>query len=557
MKSRGAQFLVERPSIHRLISLAALTCAALLSCDSDSAAPRASASPEAFCKTLASLRAGEIDVGSDDPNEFVGHVASLEALMRVAPSPVHKDLAQVRDVFVSTRDAGGWKTLLDFAAMQDPALAGAQGRVAEFAAAECGIQDGSLEWAMDESAVGDSLCPAWPRLGSPLMNNRFPYLIATAAANYSATQFWSVPFIPAPPGFLDVPRGGRVEFEADYPFARYFAYHPNDYETNNLASLVDHTLDPDPGSANPWRREIGDGEGRRYTVTLIFDKAPEPGVAIPPNTAYVGQTPDGRFNPAVFLLLRVYAADQGALPPNSAGVPLPALRIYDKDGELVEAHEECIPYPDGYEAPVDKTRFAAFPVPDHRALFHPGEYNTKDNWGLPVTVLANRDNLYLVLFHSRKHGEVYAVRAKKPRTPSRRDGIPLHAEDVDLRLFTVCDYNFWAGRAESCVVDEEIVADDEGFYTLVVSDEAHRPSNATAAEGMTWMSSGEYLDGQLTYRILLTGDPLVEEMRQAMNGGEVSERAAPFIPEIAQCSKSEFEAGGFEGCLGSWSSRLR
>ena len=200
--------------------------------------------------------------------------------------------------------------------------------------------------------------------------------------------------------------------------------------------------------------------------------------------------------------------------------------------------------------------FGEFVIAGQRAVFQPGRYNTEDNWGLPVTVLANRDNLYLVLFHSRRYGEVYAVRARKPRTPSRAAGVPLYAEDVDLRLFTVCDYNFWAGRAESCVIDEDIAVDASGRYTLVASDDAHRPSNATSEKGITWMRTGEYLDGQLTYRILLATDPLVQEMRRAIEEGEVSDRVAPYLPEVAQCSQRTFEKGGFEACRASWERAL-
>ncbi len=530
----------------------ALCVGPLLAC----AREREGGSPEDFCRTLEALRAGEIEVGSDRPNEFVGHVASLEALMSAAPKRVREDLELVHEIFVTARDAGGWDTLIDFARMQDPELAGAEGRVAEFAAETCGIRDGSLDWHVDKSDPGASLCDAWPRLGSPLLNNRFPYLLATAAANYFATQLWSFPLLPAPPGFIRVPRGGSVEFKGEYPYARYFAYHPNDYETNNFDTLVDVELDPDPGSTNPWREAVEEGGERRYTARLVFDEAPEDEEP-PPNTVYVGRTLSGKWNPVVFLLLRVYAADLGALPPNSAGVRLPSVTVRDAAGEVEAHYAECDPYPPGYVAPVDETRFPAFPVPDHRAVFHPGEYNNEDNWGLPVTVLGNRDNLYLVLFHSRLHGEIYAVRARKPRTPSRREGIPLHAADVDIRLFTVCDYNFWNGRAQSCVIDEGVATDASGDYVLVASDTAHRPRNATKANGVTWLDTGEFLDGQLTYRMLLSEDELLREIRTAVEEGRISERARPYLPDVAQCSRATFEAGGFEGCKASWAERSR
>ena len=53
-----------------------------------------------------------------------------------------------------------------------------------------------------------------------------------------------------------------------------------------------------------------------------------------PNTVYVGRAAEGGFNPAVFLIYRIDAADQGALPPNSAGAKLPSVTVLDEDGEV-------------------------------------------------------------------------------------------------------------------------------------------------------------------------------------------------------------------------------
>lgn len=502
-----------------------------------------------FCGTLEALREGRIEVGSDEPNELVGHVRSLEALLEVAPAAVEDDLGFVRDRLARIRDAGGPFTLLDFAKLQDPELAGAEGRVTRFVAEQCDVRYGEVAYEVGEPMQGRTPCPAWPRAGSPLTNNRFPYLIATAGANYFSATFWSVPLVPAPPGFHDVPRGGSVTFEGEYPHSRYFAYHPNDFETNNFDTLVGHELDPDPGSANPWRAAAPPGSGRRYTARLVFGSEP----ALPePNTVYVGEAVrGGGFNPAVFLIYRIYAADQGSLPPNSAGVRLPAVTIRDADGEVLERWEECDPYPPGHEPAVDRTRFPAFPVPDHRAVFHPGRFDTSPNWGLPIDILANRDVLYLSTFHSRSHGELLAVRMKRLRTPSRKRAIPLWSSDVDALLWTVCSYNFWNGVATDCLTDEDVV-DEDGVVTLVASDAGKRPRNATDAHGITWLDTGPFLDGQVTFRMLLANGPLLAALRRAIDTGEGSPEAAPYLPQAALCSRDTFEAGGFDACASSW-----
>ena len=120
--------------------------------------------PEPFCDTLVALGEGRIDVQSDNPNEMVGFVATLEALLDVAPRAVRADLETVRDKFAAARDAGGWRTLIDFADMQKPELAAAEGRVTEYVADECGISIDEPGAMIDEPDQGKTLCPAWPPL---------------------------------------------------------------------------------------------------------------------------------------------------------------------------------------------------------------------------------------------------------------------------------------------------------------------------------------------------------------------------------------------------------
>jgi hypothetical protein len=344
-----------------------------------------------------------------------------------------------------------------------------------------------------------------------------------------------VPFVPAPPGFLAVERGGWVELHGEYPFARYFAFHPNDVETNNLDTLRDVELEPDPGSRNPWREAVPEGAGRRYTARIVFDAAPaEP----EPNTMYVGERAGGGFNPTLFLLYRIYGADQGSLPPNSAGAPLPAVTIHDADGSVRAHHEACDPYPPGMEPAVDETRFPVFPVPDYRAATRPGALDTESNWGMPVDLLANADVLYLTSTWGKQHGSVFAVRF----------GVPLFAADVDFRMFSLCTYNFWHGEALDCRMDETLAVDSEGRHVVVVSDRADRPANARPDQGVTWMDGGPFLDGQLTWRFVHRESEFLRALAPALRGEAAAPAMAPWVPERTFCETADFEAGGFEGC---------
>jgi len=470
------------------------------------------ATPEEFCAALDDLAAGRPAM-ERDPNELRGHVSTIKFLARRAPAAIADDLELMR------------------------------------AGEHCGApydELASYGWEVGRTPPQEPVCPAWPHTGSPLTNDRFPYLVDTSGANYFGTRFWSVPFVPAPAGFLSVPRGGSVELSGEYPHARYFAFHPNDAETNNLATLVDLDLDPDEGSANPWRGPVPDGAGRRYTARLEFSDPPESTSHYRPNTSYVGQRATGGFNPAVFLIYRMYGSDLGSLPPNSAGVPLPAVTIRDADGTVVERFDECDPYPEGHEVPVDRTRFPVLPMPDHRAVRQAGEWSTHPSWGLEVDLLSNADVLYLSSAYGRGNGEVFAVRGRRPRTPEPAAGVPLWAS-TEIRMWSVCTYNFWNGSANACVQDSDIHTRNDD-YTLVVSDAAHRPANALPKEGVTWLDAGPCLDGQPSLRMLLEEEILLRQLREAIEGGEVSEDIRPFVPRTAFCSRAVFEAGGFEAC---------
>jgi hypothetical protein len=145
---------------------------------------------------------------------------------------------------------------------------------------------------------------------------------------------------------------------------------------------------------------------------------------------------------------------------------------------------------------------------------------------------------------------------QRPRTPSRKQGVPLWAPDVDLLLWTVCTYNFWNGIANDCLSDED-AADEDGAVTIVASDAATRPRNATPEQGYTWLDTGRFLDGQLTFRMLLADQPLLAALRRAIDTGEASPEAAPFVPQTAFCSRETFEAGGWTACALAWETTRR
>jgi hypothetical protein len=494
-----------------------------------------------FERTLRALIAGELPI-KDDHNEFVGHADVLRQLLEVAPGGIREDLQRLHDLVATTRDATGSAVLGVFPQLTRPELAEVEGRISDFVSETMGLRYGDGRYEAG-TLVGESRCPAWPGAGSPLTNNRFPYLLDTSASNYFSNRFWHGEGCPR--GFIGVPTGGRVVFRGEYPRARYFAFHPNDFDTNTFPTLVDVDLEPDPGSANPYRGPVPEGAGRRYTAQLVFTPPPKDPE---PNTTYVGLKRDGTPNPAVFNILRSSGSELGALPPNSCGVLLPSVSVYDAAGNQTAHFDGCEPYPPGTDPPVETTHFAPLPIPDHRGLLRPGRFNVKSNWGLPYDLLASEDILYLGTPYSRRWGELLVLRSKAfstPHTPAE----PVYTSGRQIRGFTVTNYNFWAGVANTSLVDHEIPRDAEGYMTLVVSTAENRPRNATRENRVTWIDWGPYLDGQLTFRFLLRRDPLLLQLRRAIETGDVSQEIAAYVPRAAHGSRETFERGGWEALL--------
>ncbi len=494
-----------------------------------------------FSSVLRELIDGDLTIDNDF-NELIGHADVVRRLLEAAPASIRSDLETLHGLIHDTATTTGTAVLGIFPRLTNPELANVEGRISDYIAAQCGIRldDGRYEAG---TLVGESRCGGWPGIGSPLTNNRFPYLLDTSASNYFSNRFWHGD--DAPPGFLPVPRGGKVVFRGEYLHARYFAFHPCDFDTNALPTLIDVDLEPDPGSVNPFRQNVPAGSGRRFSAQLVFAPPPrEP----EPNTTYVGNKRDGEPNQAVFNILRATGSDLGALPPNSCGVLLPSVTIYDAGGQQTLHFDECEPYPAATEPPVETTHFASLPIPDHRALYQPGVFNTKPNWGLPYDLLASSDILYVTTTYSRRWGEVLVLRAKAfetPHTPSE----PVHTAGKQIRGFTVTNYNFWAGIAVSSLIDHQIARDEQGFMTLVVSAAENRPANATAENGVTWIDWGPYLDGQITFRLLLRRNPLLQALEEAINHGDAGDEVRPYVPKAAHCSRADFERGGWRSAL--------
>jgi hypothetical protein len=501
-----------------------------------------------FCSTLAAVNQGAVDTSG--LAELSGHAAVVEHLLANAPPSLHPDLQRIHDtVDAWARAVDGQHPMRDtFDLLSDPELIGAEGRVTEFAAAHCGVDLGGPQWVQGERPTVQDVCPAWPRIGTPLTFNHFPNLPDIAGSNYFSNMFlvskWGARLgLESLKGAFIVEPGGRVEFRHRYPATRYFAYHPNDMDLNNLPTLRDRDLQPDPGSVNPFVEPAPAGGDNYYTANLVFGPEPEQPAA---NTSYVGVRKDGvTENPFVMNLLRMYHVDAGN-GPGSGGVPLPAMTIYDAAGEVVRHYPECDLFAPGVPEFSTDSVYPAMPVMDHRAV-NPPVWSNSSNFNAPSDTLANADVQYLSVFYSERFGDLLVVRAKYLTAPDTRNG-QSPSTDTQVRLYNLCTYNFWNGGATQCMLENELARDEAGYYTLIVAPQDRLPSNM-AAEHATWIDWGPYLDGQLTYRFVYRENPYAQALTQALAGEEVDTQWREYVPQAVHCDREVFETGGWEACL--------
>lgn len=502
-----------------------------------------------FCDTLHWVNAGNVDTSS--LSELQGHAAVMKVLVDKAPPSLESDLKRIHDTVDAWAKSitGDFPMLDTFDLLSAPELIGSQGRVTDLARTSCGIDLGGPQWVEANRPSAEDICPAWPRIGTPLTFNNFPNLPDIAGSNYFA-QNYLVSSWASKLGLKTLMRafvvepGGKVVLRGQYPKTRYFAYHPNDMDLNNLKTLRDVDLNPDAGSVNPFREAPSTETNNYYTATLVFGPSPEQPAA---NTSYVGVRKDGvTQNDFVVNMLRMYHIDAGN-GPGSGDVPLPALSIYDAEGELVSSFEECTMF--APDIPLVKTEqvFPSLPIIDHRAK-NPPVWSTSSNFNAPSDTMANADVQYVGTHYSERFGNLFVTRAKYLTAPNTRGGESVAVKDKQVRLYNLCTYNFWNGGATQCMLENELLRDKGGFYTVVVSKEEDRPDNLQETHA-SWLDWGPYLDGQLQYRFVFRENPYVAAIAAGAEGKQIADDLRAYVPHSVPCDRATYEAGGWTACF--------
>lgn len=396
------------------------------------------------------------------------------------------------------------------------------------------------------------------RSDQDLLNLAFPDEAAT---------YW-VAALPALPGT-------RVRIDGEYPKSRYFSFNAYDPALRPTDVITDYQVDPAEGG-NPYRS--AGAAGGRYVAYLRPGTAPEPRE---PNTLYAGGIDLlGRAelpNPAWLVLYRIYLAEGS----RSGGVPLPRLTLETADGGRTPvAFESCNPLPpEGVPSLLnDLIRQTSNPLPGLPFPLAPEQPQVVRFYGLPETLrqllsnavgfplplgaitgadtgggfLSNVDNAYVTSIASRDKGSLYILRGRAPRHARVPSEAPLGA--AQLRYWSLCTNEFVSQRYVDCLSDYEVPVDAQGFFTLVVSDPAQKPANATDANAIAWLPWGSiYPDSVLIYRHMLPSPHFTQAVQNVPYGTPAAEVMGDYLPRIAYCDKATIEAAGsaaqaFEAC---------
>jgi hypothetical protein len=120
-----------------------------------------------------------------------------------------------------------------------------------------------------------------------------------------------------------------------------------------------------------------------------------------------------------------------------------------------------------------------------------------------------------------------------------------------VRYWSLCTNEYRKPYPVSfCVIDRDVVLDDEGRYTFVISTPEDRPANATADDGVTWLEWGSTeVNNLLLMRHMLASPDFPESAINLEPGTLASAGMGAYAPVGAYCDRVTFEENGPLACL--------
>lgn len=376
-----------------------------------------------------------------------------------------------------------------------------------------------------------------------------------------------------------------LELAGKYPNARYFSFNAYDVLTQPIDALADIDIIAQSG-ANPFVSE--DASGGLYTVKVISRARPKHPSERIQNALYLGD--DNIRNDALPVIFRIYVPAKSTDLTGGADLPVPTL--VKNDGSRIHGQAMCdmlkSPVPGTVERTVpsvvmpqetyskllrDEMAGEGFPaeqdvqwtrfwggdvevsrlIPGHSLLLKALEDAKDGKRKIQSGFYANAHNQYISAYISEKFGNVLVLSGKLPRTPE--SGWSVSREKFDLRYWSLCtNESLVTTRYAACVLDSDVVLNEDRTYTIVVSKQENRPVNAREECGVTWLDWGDNGDGagNTDLAFLILRNMLGKDFQNSVQNINdptpvgVQEAMADYYPATRYSSKAEFEAGGCE-----------
>lgn len=367
------------------------------------------------------------------------------------------------------------------------------------------------------------------------------------------------------------PQWQKVTITAKYPKARFFSFAVYDGAPVSTG-LADHLFDaqivPNPGSVNPFATtdsssRSADGS-QDYTMTVTrTDSMANNMLRLHANTGW--------------LVYRLYLPNAGE--GSMGGVPLPSMSITDAGGQTTALPPCPVSNRQSELAPLQPQFIPALlenptptpPVPDHI-------------WFSPIPepaprFLPNPDNKYLISFFMSDYDpkRILVVRGKMPGFPDTyHNGAPISKpapgfDTIQLRYWSMCLGSLVSPMPiEGCAVDASTPLDENGFYTVVISNDVLRPD--WLPPQVVWIPWGDekMVPKTIFLRNTLPSSDFSQSAQNAIakgcgvnfnfptppthdaitEAGQCTQQVmGDYYPVAAWCDRSDFRSGGWSACF--------
>ena len=390
-----------------------------------------------------------------------------------------------------------------------------------------------------------------------------------------------------------IPEGAKLSLEGEFPHSRYMSLISYDGRGVPIESLADYLIAPEEGAVNPF--VVGadrTSSKRNYTVDVL--SAPptggkKEGVRLSPNTQLDGDKMQNSLVNTLHappygdgqqsLIYRIYVPDKAT--PETGGAPLPTPVLTLKTGEVLKGDAACQALktnqplrisPDAVALPMQQY-YEIVNQPDkpfaHPATMPPTWYIQYDRAFLlgiytgqmPESprkstggFYPNLDNNYVRTIVNRKHGKVFVLRGKLPKTPKTylSDSTMTSGQ---LVYWSICSNQGFANtRVNDCLFDEQVPVNENGMYTIVISRAEDRPRNAYPECGIGWLPMADDGDGAIDddvtvvqIRNMLAAPDFKEAIQNVTEIGTEKEIMGAYLPQSFYTTKGAFEI--FFPCL--------